>query len=75
MFAKRPTMRSATLRLQRLEDRCVPALFNAGPVTVQGRAGETIRQIVAEFTDSNGTLSVGNYSGTIAWGDGTTSQA
>jgi hypothetical protein len=76
MNAQRSKPRSTILRLQRLEDRCVPALVNVGPITVQGRGGEALRSpFVAEFTDSNATGGVGKYSATIDWGDGTTSQA
>ena len=53
-----------------------PAVLATGGFTVTGHEGAaTGLQTVATFTDPGGTESLGNYSASIDWGDGTATSA
>ncbi len=63
-----------SLHLEALEDRLTPATtLTMAELTITPTEGAAFTGAVATFTDSDAGAVAGNFSGTIDWGDGSTS--
>ncbi len=62
------------LRLENLEDRCVPTL-TATATPLSGVEGQPLSSVVGSFTDTDTTVPLTSLAATINWGDGATTPA
>jgi hypothetical protein len=66
---RRPSLR---LIIEELEARAVPSISASG-TTITGSEGINFNGVVATFTDTDANATIGNFTTSIDWGDGTTS--